>query len=132
MKNVNKILGLSFLIYLFTTSFSFGQPQRPPRPPHEMTEEEMMKHIEKEQVILQLSDEQKEAHKEIALKYGEQFKELFGDREEREKKRVAMAKLKASKDAEMKELLTKKQYEAYALMQEERMNKMKQARGKRN
>ena len=126
MKNTIQILGLSLLITGSMITTTLAQQG----PPKELTQEQLMKHIEKDHVKLQLSEDQKEPFTEVALKYAGQMKTLKKKEGSRESKREEAESIMKNKNEEMKGILSESQYQAYLVMQEDRKKMMKR-RGER-
>lgn len=124
MKKIIRILGLSLLLMGNATAIVKAQPDSSSKP----SGERLMESIKNDQIKLELSEEQKEPYAEIVLKYADKLKALKNSSGSRESKRKEAGDLKNAKDEEMRELLSKKQFESYLLIQKERWEKMKQRR----
>ena len=121
-----KFLSLFFLVLFLGTNNGFAQAEAA-----NLTEEqkaEMAKNMEEFSEVLKLSDEQKTEFKAITKKYAMQMKAVKdggGGKMSMYKKVKAIRK---DKNAEMKELLSDDQYEAYLKKQEEMQKKMREKR----
>lgn len=124
---MNKIIKIFSLILLIVGGLVLSVKAQPGQPP-EMTQERLMKMIETDMTILQLTEDQKAPYTEVALKYADQLKALRPSAGERESKREEAGNIKKAQNEEMRELLTEAQYAAYLARQEERQKRRKKRR----
>ena len=123
---VLKILSLFFVLFLINVNTTFAQSRAANL--SEQQKEEIKKNVEAYVTELQLSEEQKPKFEEITKKYAKQMiavKDSGGSRMSKYKK---VKSIRKNKDAEMKSLLSKEQYNIYLEKQEEIQKKMKERR----
>ena len=121
---VLKILFLFFALFLIGTNTTFAQSKGANLT--EEQKEEVKKNVEEYAAALHLSEVQKPKFEEITKKYAKQMKALKDSGGSRMSKFRKMKSIRKNKDAEMKSLLSKGQYEIYLEKQEEMRKKMKE------
>jgi Spy/CpxP family protein refolding chaperone len=124
MKN-SKMLVVAVVLFSLISSVSRAQDFEKKM---EERKKEMVENMKMAQEKLKLTDEQKEKFKEISKKYAEKVNALRDTKEERRAKLKEAKSIQDEKDAEMKLLLKKDQYETYLQLKEERKSKMKEMR----
>ena len=77
---------------------------------------------------LNLSEDQKEVYKEISFKYAQKLKSVKEMGGSRYSKYQKVKSIRDAKNAEMKKVLSKKQYKVYLEIQKKRMEEMKSGR----
>ena len=121
-------LSLFFALFLMGTNTTFAQSRAA-----NLTEdqkEELKKNLEAYNVSLQLSEAQKPKFDEITKRYAKQMIALKDSGGRRMSKYRKVKSIRKNKDAEMKRLLSKDQYNVYLEKQEEIQKKMKGRRRK--
>ena len=91
--------------------------------------EKVKKNLEEYAAALNLSEDQKPKFEAITKKYAEQMKAVKDGGGRKLQKYKKVKSIRKNKDAEMKALLSKDQYNVYLEKQEEMKTKMKQRRG---
>lgn len=122
-----KIVSFFFAFFLLGANISFAQSQETKLTDEQ--KEQMAQNMEEFQEALNLSEKQKPEFEAITKKYAGQMiavRDGGGSRYSKYKKVKAIRK---NRNAEMKKLLSKEQYEAYLEKQEEMQKKMKEKRG---
>jgi uncharacterized membrane protein len=121
-----KILTLFFALFLLAANTGFAQSQKT-----EMTDEQketMAQNMEAFLEVLNLSEEQMPEFKAITKKYAEQMKAVKESGDGKYKMYKQVKSIQKNKNAEMEQLLSKDQYEAYLEKQEEMQKEMKEKR----
>ena len=122
-------MSLFLVVFLIGTNTTFAQSSVA-----NLTEEQkelINKNLEEYAVTLNLSEEQKPKFEEITKKYAKQMKAVKDSGGRRISKYRKVKSIRASKNAEMKRLLSKDQYKVYLEKQEEMQKKMKKRRKER-
>lgn len=115
------------LAVLISSTFNALAQEKPVQ--KEISKEQAIEHINKNAERMKLSDAQKQAYQEIALKYFDEAQAIRAEGKEMRKQNMEKAKaLRASQDEEMLELLDKYQYAEYKKIQEDRKKKMMRRR----
>ena len=121
-----KVLSLLFAFFLVGLNTSFAQSQASHLTDEQ--KEELTRSIEEYVAALDLSEEQKSEFEAITKKYAEQMKAVKDGGGGKLQKYKKVKSIRGNKNEEMKELLSKDQYETYLEKQEEMQEKMKQRR----
>ena len=120
-----KVLSLLFTLFFISVNATYAQSKE------DLTDEqkeEFKKNLKEYAMVLNLSDEQKSKFGEITKKYAGQMKDLKEDSGSRLSKYKKMKSIQKSKNAEMKDLLSKDQYKIYLKKQEEMQERLKDKR----
>lgn len=122
-----KILSLFFVLFVFSAHTGFAQSKGA-----ELTDEQkeaMAQNVEAFMEVLDLSEVQERKFEAITKKYGTQMIALKDSGSSRYQMYRKAKSIQKNRNAEMKQLLSKKQYEIYLEKQEEMQKKMKEKRG---
>jgi chloramphenicol O-acetyltransferase len=122
-----KVFSLFFALFLFSANTICAQSRA-----ENLTMEqkkEIKKNLEENAAALNLSQDQKPKFEAITKKYAEQIKAVKDGGGRKLQKYKKVKSIRKNKDAEMKALLSKDQYNVYLEKQEEMKTKMKQRRG---
>ena len=125
---VLKILFLFFALCLIGTNTTFAQSRATNLT--EEQKEEITKNLEEYATAINLTEEQKPKFEEITRKYAKQMKAVKDSGGRPMSKYRKMKSIREDKNAEMKPLLSKDQYNVYLEKQEEMQKKMKERRKK--
>ena len=123
LKSLSAFLLISFLSF----NTSFAQADAP-----EMSQEqqaEMKKNMEEFVKVLGLSEDQKPEFGAITKKYAKQMVALRDSEASKMQKYKKLQSISKNRNAEMKEILSKEQYDAYVEKQKEMQKKMREKRG---
>ena len=123
-----KILSLFFALFLIGINTNCAQSRATNLT--EEQKEEIKKNLEAYAAALHLSEEQKPKFEEITKKYAKQMIAVKDGGGRRMSKYKKVKSIRKNKDAEMKRLLSKDQYNVYLEKQEEIQKKMKGRRRK--
>ena len=121
-----KVLSLFFALFFIGINTSYAQSKA-----DNLTEEQkddIKKNIEEYAAALNLSEDQKPKFEAITKKYAEQMKAVKDGGGRKLQKYKKVKSIRKNKDAEMKTLLSKDQYEVYLEKQEEMNKKIKERR----
>lgn len=121
--NSLKILSLFFALFLIGTNTTFAQSKAANLT--EEQKEEIQKNLEAYAIALRLSEEQKTKFEEITKKYAQQMKAVKDSGGRRMSKYKKVKSIRKNKDAEIKLLLSKDQYNVYLEKQEDMRKKRK-------
>lgn len=122
-----KILSFFFALFLVGANTSFAQSQATKLTDEQ--KEQMAQNMEEFQKVLNLSEKQKPEFEAITKKYAGQMMALRDGGGSKYSKYKKVKSISRNRNAEMKKLLSKEQYEAYLEKQEEMQEKMKEKRG---
>lgn len=114
-----------FLLFLISTNTGFAQSTAPT----DAQKEEMVQNQKAFMDELKLSEDQKIEFEAITMKYMPQMKAVGESDASKFRKYRELKAINKEKNAEMKELLSKDQYEMYLEQQKEMQKKMKEKRG---
>ncbi len=124
-----KILFLFFALFLISTNTTFAQSRGANLSDDQ--KEEIKKNLEAYAVALHLSEEQKPKFEEITKKFAKQMIAVKDSGDSRMSKYRKVKSIRENKNAEMKPLLSKDQYNVYLEKQEEMKKNMKERRKQR-
>ena len=125
MKSV-KVLSLFFALFLIGTNTTFAQSKETNLT--EEQKEEIRKNLKEYAAALNLSEDQLPKFEEITMKYAKQMIAVKDSGDRRMSKFKKVKSIRKNKDAEMKTLLSKDQYNIYLEKQEEMKNRIKDRR----
>ncbi|WP_143057524.1 hypothetical protein [Cyclobacterium xiamenense] len=116
-----------FALFLLGTNTSFAQSQETKLTDEQ--KEQLAQNLEEFQEILNLSETQKSEFESITKKYVGQMMAVRDGGGSRYSKYKKVQSISRNRNAEMKKLLSKEQYETYLEKQKEMQKKMKEKRG---
>ena len=121
-----KVLSLFFALFFIGINTSFAQSKADSLTDEQ--KEEIKKNLEEYAAALDLSEDQKPKFEAITKKYAEQIKAVKDGDGRKLQKYKKVKSIRENKDAEMKTLLSKDQYNIYLEKQEEMKNRIKDRR----
>ena len=127
--SLSQSMSMFFALFLMGTNTTFAQSSATNLT--EQQKEKINNNVETYATALQLSEAQKPKFKEITIKYAKQMKAVKDSGGSRISKYRKVKSIRKNKDAEMKTLLSKDQYNVYLEKQKEMQKKMKERRKKK-
>ncbi len=121
-----KVLSLLFALFLLSVNVSSAQNRGTNL--SDAQKEELKQNLEEYALALNLSETQQSEFEAITRKYAKQMKGVKNDGGSRMSKYRKVKSIRASKNAEMKKLLSKEQYNVYLKKQKEMEKKMRERR----